>query len=65
MSGSHEERLRRVQLLELEEAKSAKTFLKDYADDLTLEGDTSEELTGRVNVRLAQEVAKERLFSQS
>ena len=59
MTGTEQERLRRVQLLELDEAKSAKAFLTDYADDVAFESDTSEEIYETVKTRLAQEAAEE------
>lgn len=60
MTGTQGQRLRRVQLLELEEAKSAKEFYKDYVHDVALEGDTSSELVAQMKQALGQREARER-----
>lgn len=51
MSGSRDLRLRRVRLLELEEAMSFREFLKDYARDEHLAEDTSPEFAEELQAK--------------
>jgi hypothetical protein len=54
MTGSQQTRLRRIRLLELEEAESFSKFLKDYQLDHHLAEDSTDELAARLQAKASQ-----------